>query len=71
MNLSRGSKKVSILKTLSWRVVATLATVLIAWIVTGNIASGLKIGGVEVFAKMALYYFHERAWAYRLSPQDK
>jgi uncharacterized membrane protein len=22
----------------------------------------LSIGGIEVFTKMALYFFHERAW---------
>ena len=53
----------SVLKAASWRVLATLATIGIAYIVTGKIDDALKIGGIEVVAKMIIYYFHERAWA--------
>jgi uncharacterized membrane protein len=35
---------------------------MIGWLITGNIMTGLKIGGVEVVTKMVLYYFHERIW---------
>ncbi|HET8887031.1 MAG TPA: DUF2061 domain-containing protein [Salinimicrobium sp.] len=34
----------------------------LAWIVTGNPLTGLKIGMTEVFTKMLLYYLHERVW---------
>ncbi len=47
---------------MTWRVVATTATVLIAWWVTGDWRTGLEVGGVEFFAKMLLYYLHERFW---------
>ncbi|MFT4658640.1 MAG: putative membrane protein [Ilumatobacter sp.] len=60
--LSSSSKKRSLAKTLSWRVTATTTTFLIAWLVTGDIATGAAIGGVEAVAKMFLYYGHERAW---------
>ena len=30
--------------------------------VIGDIRDALKIGAVEVVAKMFIYYFHERAW---------
>ena len=53
----------SILKAASWRVLATLTTIGIAYLITRRIDDALKIGAVEVFAKMAIYYFHERAWA--------
>lgn len=59
---ARASRARSLAKTLSWRVVATLTTFLIAWIVTGNVAAGAAIGSVEAAAKMVLYYGHERAW---------
>jgi uncharacterized membrane protein len=59
---ARSSRGRSLAKTLSWRVVATFTTFLIAWIVTGNVAAGVAIGGVEAAAKMVLYYGHERAW---------
>ena len=53
----------SILKAASWRVLATLTTIVIAYAITGEIDDALKIGAVEVVAKMVIYYFHERAWA--------
>ena len=56
------SYKRHILKTLSWRIVGTLDTMIISWIITGSWKWGLAIGGVEVFTKMVLYYLHERAW---------
>ena len=47
---------------MTWRVVATTTTVLIAWRVTGDWRTGLEVGGIEFFVKMALYYLHERVW---------
>lgn len=49
-------------KTISWRVIGTLDTMIISWAVTGSLEWGLAIGGIEVFTKMVLYYLHERAW---------
>jgi uncharacterized membrane protein len=49
-------------KSISWRVVGTLDTMLIASIISGNPVTGIKIGGVEVFTKIILYYLHERFW---------
>ena len=51
-----------IAKTISWRIVGTMDTMLLAWIITGNPITGLKIGLAEVITKMILYYFHERTW---------
>ncbi len=56
------SHKRHIAKTITWRVVGTIDTMLISWYITGNPILGLTIGGVEVFTKMILYYLHERAW---------
>ncbi|MEZ4958101.1 MAG: DUF2061 domain-containing protein [Saprospiraceae bacterium] len=52
----------SILKTISWRLIATTTTVIIAYFIFGDISNALKVGGLEFFAKMIIYYFHERAW---------
>ena len=60
------SYKRHIAKTISWRIIGTLDTILLSWLVTGNWKMGLTIGGVEVITKMVLYFFHERAW-YKLS----
>ena len=54
------------LKTVTWRVVGTLDTFILSWLITGSWKTGLTIGGVEVITKMILYFFHERAW-YRYS----
>jgi len=51
-----------ILKTFTWRIIATLTTTIIAWIVTGDPMIGLKVGSIEFIIKMLLYYFHEKAW---------
>ena len=56
------AKKRHILKTISWRIVGTLDTMILSWIITGNWKLGVAIGGVEVVTKMVLYYLHERAW---------
>ena len=52
----------SILKAFSWRIVATLTTAAIAYVVTGEASTALVIGGIEFFLKMFIYYVHERAW---------
>jgi uncharacterized membrane protein len=56
------SKKRHLLKTITWRIVGTIDTMLIAWLVTGSISMGAAIGGIEVVTKMFLYYTHERVW---------
>lgn len=57
----------TILKTISWRIIATTTTVTIAYFVFGDISNALKVGGIEFFAKMVIYYLHERAW--QLAPR--
>jgi len=52
----------SILKGLTWRVVATTTIIIIAKVTTGSTELALTIGGIEFFVKLALYYLHERAW---------
>jgi len=49
-------------KTITWRIVGSIDTMLVSWLITGNLKMGLAIGGVEVLTKMVLYFFHERAW---------
>ena len=61
-NASQENIKRSILKTVSWRVVGTLATVVISYVITGTLALAFSIGAIELVSKMVLYFFHERAW---------
>ena len=55
-------QKRTILKTLTWRVTASLTTFIIAWVLTGDLLIGATIGSIEAIAKIFLYYFHERIW---------
>ena len=52
----------SVLKAISWRVTGTVDTMVISYLVTGNLKVAASIGFLEVFTKMALYYTHERVW---------
>ena len=55
-----------LIKTITWRAIGTLDTILLSWFISGNALTGLKIGTFEVVTKMLLYYFHERVW-YRIN----
>lgn len=52
----------SVVKTISWRTIGTLDTVIISYFITGDLKMAASIGSIELFTKMLLYYFHERAW---------
>lgn len=58
----RESHARSILKAVSWRIVAAVDTFIICYIVTGKISFASSIMGLEVLTKMVIYYLHERAW---------
>ncbi|MCB1303679.1 MAG: DUF2061 domain-containing protein [Leptospiraceae bacterium] len=53
----------SVLKAISWRVTGTIDTMVVSYIITGNLTFAASIGFFEVFTKMALYYAHERVWS--------
>ena len=52
----------SVAKSITWRVLATLTTMIIVFIFTGNLAASLGVGVIQAIANTILYYFHERAW---------
>lgn len=64
--MAKQSEKISakrhLAKTLTWRVVATTDTFLLAWLITGKVDWAGMIAGFEVATKMILYYYHERVW---------
>ncbi len=62
MTKPRINRKRHLLKTFTWRVVGTLDTILLGWLVSGDPTVGVAIGSLEVITKMILYYLHERAW---------
>ncbi|MGJ5643005.1 DUF2061 domain-containing protein [Formosa sp. S-31] len=56
------SRKRHIAKAITWRIVGTIDTIILSWLISGDPLTGLKIGFAEVATKMLLYYLHERAW---------
>ncbi len=56
------TKRRSMVKAVSWRTIGTLDTIIISYVLTGQIRTALSIGGIEIFTKMILYFFHERIW---------
>ena len=49
-------------KTATWRVTASLDTMALGLIFTGNLGTAVSIGMFEVATKLVLYYLHERVW---------
>jgi uncharacterized membrane protein len=49
-------------KTITWRIVGTIDTLILAWFISGDLNTGVQIGLFELFTKMILYYVHERLW---------
>ena len=52
----------SFLKSVSWRIIGTLDTIIISYVITSEISFALSIGGIELVTKMMLYVVHERLW---------
>ena len=65
-NSNKESNLRSIMKAISWRLIATATTFTLAMIVFGESEDALEkssqIAGLELFIKLALYYLHERGW---------
>ena len=60
--LKNPSVKRHLAKTITWRIIGTIDTTILGWLVTGDPITGLKIGGLEILSKMVLYFIHERIW---------
>jgi uncharacterized membrane protein len=60
---TRESQGRSLAKAVSWRITGTIDTFVISAIVTGRLTLAGSIAATELFTKILLYYFHERAWA--------
>lgn len=56
------TRRRSIYKTLSWRVIATLITMLVAFAITREVDFALEIGALDTTIKLVAYFLHERAW---------
>lgn len=56
------TRRRSLVKSLSWRVLATLITSGVAFAVTGQVAFAVEIGLLDTSIKFFTYYAHERTW---------
>lgn len=54
--------KRTVVKAISWRVIATLTTMIIVFLFTRKFVLTLGVGAAEVIAKITFYYLHERLW---------
>jgi len=52
----------SVIKGVTWRIIASITTMGLVYIFTGNLLIVFEVGVFEVFAKLLFYYIHERAW---------
>ncbi|HEY5701303.1 MAG TPA: DUF2061 domain-containing protein [Gammaproteobacteria bacterium] len=52
----------SVLKAVTYRILGTLTTALLAWFVTGELKVAVTIAALEPFVKTIVYYVHERIW---------
>ena len=56
------TNKRSIVKGISWRIVATTTTIIIVYIFFGRLDLAIAAGMIETVLKIALYWAHERIW---------
>lgn len=56
------SRKRSLQKTISWRIVATVIKACVAYLLTGRADIAIEIGLLDTTIKLFAYYAHERAW---------
>jgi uncharacterized membrane protein len=54
--------KRSVAKTITFRILATILTMVLVYIFTGEWLASIGIGVADFASKLLLYYFHERAW---------
>lgn len=64
----------SLVKTISWRITGSGATLTIAWIMTGSLAVAGTIASIQIVSNTILYLMHERVWnsiSWGSAPKDK
>jgi len=65
------SHLISLLKATTYRVLGSLATFLISYLLTKRADLSLGIAGIDFFGKIALYYLHDRVWSVILAKKTK
>jgi len=60
--VSLETRKRSVFKSITWRILASCTTILLVFTFTGELALSFGVGVIEVILKLFLYFLHERAW---------
>lgn len=56
-------KRRSVIKAVTYRASATIATFSLAYIFTGSLEIATQIGFLDFFVKFLIYYLNERIWS--------
>ena len=64
---AKDSHKRPFLKTMSWRVLATIITGIVVYLYTGKIGESSKITLTAAVILTIVYYLHERFWIWMRS----
>ena len=62
MNSSFETRRRSVAKALSWRILAGIITSCVALGMTGELGFAAKIGLIDTLVKLLIYFLHERIW---------
>ena len=52
----------SMVKTITWRVIASITTFVLVYVFTGEIELSIGVGIFDVILKLIFYFGHERLW---------
>ena len=52
----------SIVKAITFRIIATITTMILVLILTGDLALAGVVGALDLILKLLIYYLHERVW---------
>lgn len=55
-------RKRAIVKTLCYRVLMVLVTIIVAWVFVGDVSDAVNIGIAANLVKTVTYYVYERLW---------
>jgi len=53
---------ITLVKTISWRVIATIASFFVSYFLIDDVVIAGSIAGIQVILHTILYYIHERLW---------
>ncbi|RMG28830.1 MAG: DUF2061 domain-containing protein [Bacteroidetes bacterium] len=62
MHVLQESKFRSLVKGVTYRLLATFATFSVAFVFTGNVSTSIKVGLIDSVVKFVIYYLNERGW---------